>query len=403
MSKQRWPQRLLFVPILLMSVVMAWQLSSAEAATSSERSAAGLCDAFPRFVDEEAGLADALTCFNTISDPGRYEVMLTTSISLTADLPVLRNANAGVALAMDGSGFTLDGQDSVRSGLAISPTTRITLTNITLINGNAETGGAIVNEGQLTVMSSTIANNVAFGDGGGIADDGRLRVIGSTLNGNSTTGFGGGIASGGDVVIINSTISGNSADEGGGIVSAGTLSVTHSTINANSAILSGGGIFMTSVFTGELSLESTIIANSVGGDCVLSSDSRLVYNAFNFIESSRQACGILPGGGTTVGGVALLEPLADNFGPTQTHALQDNSPAIDSANPNCMADFDQRGIGRPQGERCDIGAVERLTTPLAVGLGQMSAESGYRWGILTTLLLACGLTGFVVRASRRER
>ena len=57
----------------------------------------------------------------------------------------------------------------------------------------------------------------------------------------------------------------------------------------------------------------------------------------------------------------LLGALADNGGPTQTHALLTGSPAIDAAG-DCVADLsittDQRGISRPQGTACDIGAFE---------------------------------------------
>jgi hypothetical protein len=62
----------------------------------------------------------------------------------------------------------------------------------------------------------------------------------------------------------------------------------------------------------------------------------------------------------------LLRPLGDYGGPTPTHSLQPASPAIDAANPNApgsgpttCAQEDQRGVTRPQGPVCDIGAFER--------------------------------------------
>jgi hypothetical protein len=54
---------------------------------------------------------------------------------------------------------------------------------------------------------------------------------------------------------------------------------------------------------------------------------------------------------------ALLGPLADNGGPTLTHALLAGSPAIDAAVGVCPA-TDQRGVARPQGDGCDAGAFE---------------------------------------------
>ena len=75
---------------------------------------------------------------------------------------------------------------------------------------------------------------------------------------------------------------------------------------------------------------------------------------------------------------SILKPLADNGGPTQTHALADNSPAIDAADDAlCLAppinNFDQRGEVRPIGKACDIGSFEAeisgqfFVVPLANG------------------------------------
>ena len=58
-------------------------------------------------------------------------------------------------------------------------------------------------------------------------------------------------------------------------------------------------------------------------------------------------------------GDALIEPLADNGGPTSTHALQPTSPAIDAADGAACPATDQRGVARPQGAGCDVGAFER--------------------------------------------
>jgi hypothetical protein len=61
----------------------------------------------------------------------------------------------------------------------------------------------------------------------------------------------------------------------------------------------------------------------------------------------------------------LLGPLQNNGGPTKTHALLPGSPAIDAGNDAvCAADpvngLDQRGVARPQGASCDIGAYEAI-------------------------------------------
>ena len=63
--------------------------------------------------------------------------------------------------------------------------------------------------------------------------------------------------------------------------------------------------------------------------------------------------------GDLVGLYPLLSPLQDNGGTTFTHALLPRSPAIDHIPPeNCEVTTDQRGVARPQGAACDIGAYE---------------------------------------------
>jgi len=55
----------------------------------------------------------------------------------------------------------------------------------------------------------------------------------------------------------------------------------------------------------------------------------------------------------------MLGPLADNGGPARTHALVEGSSAIDAGSPDCPPPVtDQRGVARPQGVACDIGAFE---------------------------------------------
>jgi len=64
--------------------------------------------------------------------------------------------------------------------------------------------------------------------------------------------------------------------------------------------------------------------------------------------------------GKTLADILVPAGLAANGGPTQTHALLAGSPAIDAGSPDCPPPFfDQRGIVRPQGAACDIGAFER--------------------------------------------
>ena len=60
---------------------------------------------------------------------------------------------------------------------------------------------------------------------------------------------------------------------------------------------------------------------------------------------------------------AQLDRLANNGGPTNTHALRPGSPAIDNGGDECEEDVDQRGLLRPQGAGCDVGALETAHQP----------------------------------------
>jgi hypothetical protein len=98
------------------------------------------------------------------------------------------------------------------------------------------------------------------------------------------------------------------------------------------------------------------VANSlVDGDC--SNDGVITSNGYN-IESPGDTCGFdQQGDQSGVSAVLLdLQPLANNGGPTQTHAITTDSAAFNAG--TCEVDEDQRGVTRPQGPACDVGAFE---------------------------------------------
>jgi len=269
-----------------------------------------------------------------------------------------------------------------------------TLTNVTFNSNSASTnGGGIYNNstGTLTITGSTLSSNTANTDGGGIYNhiSGTVTVTNSTLSGNTAAVNGGGIYNytSGTLTVTNSTLSGNSAIGGGGIFNAGTLTVTNSTFNANSATIVGGLVndgtatITNSTFNGNsasdpggvggiynnlggLNLLNTIIANSTNGDCINSFGSIGIEKNNLITGFYHEACDIVDGAnGSITGSAANLDALADNGGPTQTIALLSGSPAIDAGDAaTCAAPpvsgKDQRGVTRPQGAGCDIGAYE---------------------------------------------
>ncbi len=223
-------------------------------------------------------------------------------------------------------------------------------------------GGLAHNYGDgSTLQDSTLWENSA-GGGGGIYNLSPLVISGCTFFGNEATGnnisaggLGGGIKNTSNLEISNSTLSSNSATLGGGIHhSFGLTHLVHCTLDQNTASDQGGGFYSES--SGNLSYANTIIANSTGADCA--GDGSITVNVQNLVMDG------------TCGGIIadpLLGMLLDNGGPTKTLALDPLSPAIDAGNRDfCdslpVANKDQRGVSRPQGIGCDIGAFELVQT-----------------------------------------
>jgi CSLREA domain-containing protein len=244
----------------------------------------------------------------------------------------------------------------------------LTVTNSTLSNNSALSGGGISNAGTLTVTNSTISGNSATNGGGGIINVGTLTVANSTISDNSSPGSGGGVSNiDGTVTVTNSTFSGNStANNGGGLYNDNSSpTLTNVTFSGNSANANGGGMLNNGGGSSP-TLKNVILANSIsGGDCVNTGGASLNGSSSNnLIESTEGgACGLTDGVGGNIIGSAdpALGSLADNGGPTQTHALGTSSPALSTGTNTGCPSTDQRGVARPQLLVCDIGAVESNT------------------------------------------
>jgi CSLREA domain-containing protein len=223
-------------------------------------------------------------------------------------------------------------------------------------------GGIFLVRGSVAINDSTIADNDATLWGGGIRNvAGELAVNRATVASN-TAASAAGIDSGGTTTVINSTISGNRALEygaGGVGVWAGNASLIGTTVAFNTAIELGGGVFEAG---GMVQLEGTIVAENVAQflpDCVGAVTSR----GYNLIGGGHD-CPFGFDGTDLVGGYSseidpMLGPLQDNGGAVFTHALLSGSPALDAIPAaRCALAIDTRGVSRPQGVRCDIGAFE---------------------------------------------
>ncbi len=280
------------------------------------------------------------------------------TITLTAMLPNIVSGQG--ALTINGGGnITISGNNAVRV-MQVNSGADLTLRKLTITNGNiiGGDGAGVANFGALFVDGVTLRNGNAAA-GGGIANftGGTLLVSDSAFSGNSAVNGGGGIANygGATLSVANTTFSANTtsgASGGGGIWNNGTLTVNNSTFagNSSSNAGSGGGIRING---GNATLRNTIIANSAsGGDCV----GTLTGANNNLIEDNANACGLTHGAnGNIVGQDPQLGTLT---GSPAYFPLTAVSPAFNAGDNGTCAATDQRGLFRPQGGRCDIGAFE---------------------------------------------
>jgi large repetitive protein len=150
----------------------------------------------------------------------------------------------------------------------------------------------------------------------------------------------------------NTTLSGNRADRGGAAVAGSTLALRSCTLARNRAD-EGSGILASG--RTEVQAVGTILDDEPGGgNC---GGSFTLDSVGSNLESGT-SCG-LAGPGDQSGVNPRLEDLADNGGVTLTHALRDDSPALDAYLFSDCPDTDQRSALRPAGASCDIGAFER--------------------------------------------
>jgi predicted outer membrane repeat protein len=237
-------------------------------------------------------------------------------------------------------------------GITNSRDAIVTLTNSTVSGNAADYGGGGIAGSDFTLTNSTVSGNTTIYSGGGIFGW-DFTLTNSTLSGNTARYNGGGIF-GSYFTLTNSTVSGNTASYGGGGgLWGGFFSLTNSTVSGNTAYY-GGGI---EVYNGTSTLTNTIVADNAVDNCKGS----VVSLNYNLTDDT--SCGFTEPSDLVVAD-AMLGPLQDNGGPTETHNLLPGSPAIDAGSANCPPPAtDQRGVLRPQGADCDIGSVEFVPEP----------------------------------------
>ncbi|MBX7105464.1 MAG: hypothetical protein K1X57_15370 [Gemmataceae bacterium] len=256
--------------------------------------------------------------------------------------------------------------------------------NLTQNQATGGGGGSLYLDGceAVLVERTLVSASSAGGRGGGIGgftSPGAWTIRDCAIVGNTVDGFGGGLGildGGAQISIVNSTISGNRAVDvtqpgiggrAGGVffetsgLPTQAFSIVNCTVTDNSASVSWGGVRVNNVGN-SVAVSGSIISGNAAQDPVG------IDIKANGVMLTRSAIGSgagfsqSPGSGSNLafGTNLSLAPLANNGGPTPTHALPANSPCIDTGDNLLLLSFDQRGtpFSRSTGLRPDIGAFE---------------------------------------------
>jgi hypothetical protein len=346
----------------------------------------------------------------TLTGPGAASLALDGGGSVS-----ILQVDAGATVAI--SGLTFQHGTTALFGGAIYNSGSLTLTRVVVSHNTADVnaGGIFNDRGTLTLDHAVVSDNVAGSNAGGIFNNagGSLTLNDTVIARNTAPSSGGGIAmSTGTLVANNSTITENSSSYGGGIYGVrgnqSSITLNNSTLAGNSATAAAGAIYSRlaavilnhatitgnragleagglGVYAGALSARNSIVAGNLrAGDpsdfvdnCALAPGLAVASHGHNLVEDG--TCNL-----TDLTDIAVsssdvgLDPLGlrDNGGPTPTVALLAGTIGVDAVPvADCTAidgtpvTTDQRGVTRPQGPGCDVGAFEldALTVEGALG------------------------------------
>jgi hypothetical protein len=343
------------------------------------------------FAVQNANAGDTINF--SVSCPPASPIVLAGTLDIDVNL-TLQGSGPDVVAVSGNNSFPVI---SVPSGVTTS------VSGVTIENGLGHTGGGIVTAGTLTVTDSTVSGNNSSDGGGGIwNDNGSLTLTDSTVAANNTyRGGGGGVENDhGGLTIADSTLSANNAFNGGITIGGGgienvdgTVAITDSTFSQNASDYNGGGgaVFNDNGTTdvtastlahnathrqggggggnienefGTVSVAGTVVSNGKPTeDC-----SGTVTDAgYNLDDDG--SCGFAAAGHSQSDVKPYMGPMQDNGGPTETRAPALGSPVLNQIPTGATGNgvtlcpgTDQRGVSRPQGSACDIGAVELSPT-----------------------------------------
>jgi CSLREA domain-containing protein len=393
-----WHHTMRYLRLYLLTTLLANVVSGATFTVTKESDDDGPCTPDDCALREAILAANALPGADTVLVPsGTYPLTLTGPVpenqgftgdlDITDDLELLGDTDQPPLIIGDGTDRVID--------ILLSA---VELSHLVITGGFAtSSGGGVRAGGALTLRDSEIVGNSTSIFGGGLSFCcGSATIVGTTFENNTAQIDGGGIinlvvSSGERTQLINSTVVGNSAPIGGGvmIVSVGSFDLINSTIADNTSVPGfGSGVALDGA--NSVRFSNTLLSNNTCGGFFPIPQ---MTNGHN-MEGPSSTC--FPPGTDQTGVTDLgLGPLDDHGGPTRTMPLLPGSPALDSALLTDCPMADQRGVGRPQGVGCDVGAFEREVVPVV----EVPALGASQLLLLAGLLAVVGV--FYVKRERR--
>lgn len=263
-----------------------------------------------------------------------------------------------------------------------------------LSNMSDSDGGALSNRGVLTIKASWfISNTSPHAGGGGVYNVEWLIVNNSIFRGNVAYRSGGAIHNGSHLSVTDGEFDDNQAPMGGGILNGYLMDISNVTLHDNHAITGSAiwaGYYTTNMTNTTLysntstqfggiasngfmnAVNVTMIDNNFGDVGILGTSTARFINSIISTCNNTSSNAIVDGGhnidaGNTCGFTAttsltntnpLLGSLGFYGGHVPTLPLLPGSPAIDGGDDSACPDTDARGVHRPYGAHCDIGAFE---------------------------------------------
>jgi hypothetical protein len=309
-------------------------------------------------------------------------------------------------------GYTIGNGGAISAGNPLQiRDSRFTNNTAVFFNVNTTGAGGAINHqvnpdySFLEISGSTFSGNFASSEtssgsisgGGAIVAQGELVLVNSTLSGNSTKGYGGAVlinrlGNGEPILDLrNSTIADNIADVDGNGVGYGGGVYIDAPSSLNSSVPPLPPLPTASTITNSIVANNSVHAStsSLGSNCAatpyaVGTSQVDIHASYSLTNTAGTGVCAFSGNGNIVGPDPMLLALANNGGVTQTQALQPGSQAVDAGDPNGCADrfdhiltTDQRGSGypRPTGLRCDIGAFELIAIAAAPGVPMLDPAS----------------------------